>query len=403
MSRGSGVWLELEGGRRVIDAISSWWVNLHGHARPEIAEAIYRQASELEHVIFAGYSHDPAERLADVLVGALPVGLEKVFFSDNGSTAVEVAIKMAVQASHNRGQPKTRIAAFEGAYHGDTFGAMAAGATSVFNAPFENMFFEVDRLPYPDTWVGDRDAAMKEEAALQNIRSYLNQYADEVAMVLIEPLIQGAGGMRMVHSSFLRALERLCRDYGVLLGFDEVMTGFGRTGELFACIKAGIRPDIICLSKGITGGFLPLAVTVTTAEVFDAFHSIDPAKALYHGHSYTANPLGCAAALASWDILTKDQLFKTFETRYKPYINTLVKHEKVDRIRNCGTIFAFDVKSDQGGYFDGLGPRLKQAFAASSVLLRPLGNTLYVMPPYVISNKELETVFETIQEVIDLV
>lgn len=378
-------------------------MNLHGHARPEIAEAIYRQASELEHVIFAGYSHDPAERLADVLVGALPAGLEKVFFSDNGSTAVEVAIKMAVQASHNLGRSKTRIAAFDGAYHGDTFGAMAAGASSVFNAPFENMMFEVDRLPYPDTWVGDRDYNMKEGMALDLIRSYLNQYADDVAMVLIEPLVQGASGMRMAHSGFLRALERMCRDYGVLLGLDEVMTGFGRTGELFACIKAGIRPDIICLSKGITGGFLPLAVTVTTAEVFDAFHSIDPAKALYHGHSYTANPLGCAAALASWEILTKDRLYKSFETRYRPHIKMLVNHEKIERVRNCGTILAFDVKSDQGGYFDGLGPRLKQAFASSNVLMRPLGNTLYVMPPYVISDNELDTVFDTIQDVLGTV
>jgi len=394
--RGSGVWLELEDGRKIIDAISSWWVNLHGHSRPEIAEAIYKQAMELEHVIFAGYTHDPAQKLADILVDALPGDLSKVFFSDNGSTAVEVAIKMAVQASYNNGKPRNRIVAFDGAYHGDTFGAMAAGARSVFSDPFDGLLFEVDRLPYPRTWVGDQDYEVKEAMALGLMESHLMQHGDQVALVLIEPFVQGAGGMRMVRSSFLEGVSALCKRFGVLLGFDEIMTGFGRTGELFACIKAGVEPDIVCLSKGITGGFMPLAVTVTTNSVYDAFHSIDPQKAFYHGHSYTANPLGCAAALASWEILNKEQLFRGFEIRYKPFIKQLTTIKRVEHIRECGTILAFDVKSSNGGYFDEIGPVLKQHFAKGRALLRPLGNTVYLMPPYIISDDELSIVFDEI-------
>ncbi len=398
--RGNGVWLELEDGRKIIDAISSWWVNLHGHARPEIAESIYLQANELEHVIFAGYTHDPAQKLADILVAALPGDLSKVFFSDNGSTAVEVAIKMAIQASYNKGHPRKRVVAFDGAYHGDTFGAMAAGARSIFSEPFDSLLFEVDRLPYPHTWIGDSDCDVKEAMALEIMRSYLSQYADDVALVLIEPLIQGAGGMKMVRSSFLQGVSKLCREFGVLLGYDEVMTGFGRTGEMFACIKAGIKPDIICLSKGITGGFLPLAVTVTTSSVYDAFHSVDSSKALYHGHSYTANPLGCAAALASWKILTEDQLFRGFDLRYKPFINELANNKKVEKVRECGTVLAFDVKSPVGGYFDEIGSTLKRKFAQGRALLRPLGNTIYVMPPYVITDDELAIVFDEISSAI---
>lgn len=398
--RGKGVWLELEDGRQVVDAISSWWVNLHGHARPEIAEAIYIQANELEHVIFAGYTHEPAEKLANILVEALPGDLSKVFFSDNGSTAVEVAIKMAVQSSYNKGRPRNRIVAFDSSYHGDTFGAMAAGERSVFSEPFDGLLFEVDRLPCPHTWVGDRDDESKEAMALEIIHSHLSQYADQVALVLIEPLVQGAGGMKMVHSSFLQGVSSLCKQFGVLLGFDEVMTGFGRTGELFACIKAGVEPDFVCLSKGITGGFMPLAVTVTTHAVYDAFQSIDPQKAFYHGHSYTANPLGCAAAVASWEILNREQLFRGFDIRYKPFIKQLSKLKRVEHIRACGTILAFDVKSPNGGYFDEIGPKLKQYFANSRALLRPLGNTIYVMPPYVISDAELSIVFEEIAHVL---
>jgi len=398
--KGQGVWLEFEDGRRVIDGISSWWVNLHGHARPEIADAIYAQAQRLEHIIFAGYTHDPAQDLARILVDDLPEPLSKVFFSDNGSTAVEVAIKMAIQASFNRGRAKTRVLAFEGAYHGDTFGAMAAGERSVFSAPFEGLLFQVDRMPYPDTWIGDAEYKRKEGDALLRLEEHLRLHHVDVAMVIIEPFVQGAGGMRMTEASFLQGVSSLCKKYEVLLCFDEVMTGFGRTGELFACIKAGISPDLICLSKGITGGFLPLSVTVSTQAVFEAFHSNDPLKALYHGHSYTANPLGCAAAIASWEILEKEEGFRDFHHRYHSHIERLNEYSQVEKIRNCGTILAFDVKSKHGGYFDSIGPILKQRFSQSGVLLRPLGNTVYVMPPYVISDEELSLVFDEINRVL---
>jgi adenosylmethionine---8-amino-7-oxononanoate aminotransferase len=394
--RGQGVWLEFEDGRRVIDAISSWWVNLHGHSRPEIAEAIYDQARQLEHVIFAGYTHDPAQILAQILVDALPDPLSKVFFSDNGSTAVEVAMKMAIQASYNIGQAKARVVAFEGAYHGDTFGAMAAGERSVFSAPFDGMLFEVDRMPYPATWEGDAGYEAREWDALLRLEEHLRVHRDEVAMVMIEPFVQGAGGMRMVEASFLQGIANLCKKYDILLCFDEVMTGFGRTGELFACIKAGVSPDIICLSKGITGGFLPLSVTVTSQSVFDAFHSNDPLKALYHGHSYTANPLGCAAAIASWKILSKEQAYRNLESRYQAHLERLRAHPSVEKIRSCGTILAFDVISHDGGYFASLGPLLKQRFAQTQALIRPLGNTIYIMPPYVISEDELSLIFDEI-------
>lgn len=399
--RGEGVWLELEDGRRIIDAISSWWVNLHGHARPEIADAIFRQAQELEHVIFAGYTHRPAQELAETLIGALPGDLKHVFFSDNGSTAVEVAIKMAVQASVNMGKPRNRIVAFEGAYHGDTFGAMAAGERSVFSAPFDTLLFEVDRLPYPATWSGDVNVDQKEADALLALQSHLELHASEIALVLIEPLLQGAGGMRMVRSSFMQGVGRLCSQYGVLLAFDEVMTGFGRTGELFACLKCGVEPDIICLSKGITGGFLPLSVTIASGRVYDAFHSTNALKAFYHGHSYTANPLGCAAALASWRILSEEAWrYRGLETMHRPHLKELSKHPRVEKIRQCGTIAAFDIASDVGGYFDHIGPDLKRHFAASRALLRPLGNTIYIMPPYVINDNELATVYDVIHEAI---
>ncbi len=398
---GKGVWLALEDGRRVVDAISSWWVNLHGHARPEIAEAIYAQARQLEHVIFAGYSHDPAQKLAQILVDALPEPLSKVFFSDNGSTSVEVGIKMAIQASHNQGLKASRIVAFDGAYHGDTFGAMAVGERSVFSAPFEDHLFAVDRMPYPATWEDDAEYEAKEAAALARLEEHLRIHRDQVAMVIIEPFVQGAGGMRMVEASFLQGIAKLCTAYQVFLCFDEVMTGFGRTGELFACIKAGVCPDLLCLSKGITGGFLPLSVTMTTQAVFDAFHSKEPLKALYHGHSYTANPLGCAAALASWHILNTEQTFRTVGDRYEPHLDQLRNHPRVEKIRQCGSILAFDVKGSKGGYFDSIGPILKQKFAASNALIRPLGNIIYTMPPYIINEDELSLVFKEIHQVLD--
>ncbi|NJN48782.1 MAG: adenosylmethionine--8-amino-7-oxononanoate transaminase, partial [Alkalinema sp. RL_2_19] len=271
-----GVWLTLEDERRVMDCISSWWVNTHGHGHPQIAEAIYRQALQMEHVIFGGFTHDPAEQFAERLVTHLPQGLSRVFFSDNGSTAVEVALKMAYQYWRNLYQPRTTFMAFEGGYHGDTFGTMAVGSRSVFSAVFRDMLFEIEYVDFPATYIGDETIDTTEAVALEKIENELRQHPDRYAGIIIEPLVQGAGGMRMCRPSFLQGLRALCDRTNVLLIFDEVMTGFGRTGRWFASDRAKVMPDIICLSKGITGGFLPFAVTVCREQIYAAFYSDDP-------------------------------------------------------------------------------------------------------------------------------
>ncbi len=393
---GSGARLRLADGRELIDAISSWWVNLHGHGHPAIAEAIAEQARTLEHVIFAGFTHEPAERLAGLLAEALPPGLDRVFYSDNGSTAVEVALKVAWQYWRNRGEARRdRIVAFDGAYHGDTFGAMSAGARSTFSAPFEPLLFAVDRAPWPHTWDGDAQVETKEAAALDWLRQAFERHPDGYAACILEPLVQGAGGMRMVRPAFVARAVRLAREFGVLVIFDEVMTGFGRTGERFAFERVGEAPDLLCLSKGITGGFLPLAVTVVRDTVQAAFDSPDPVHTLWHGHSYTANPLGCAAAVASW-ALTEAALpvVRAFEARHRDLLRRF--QPRADRIRVCGTIVAMDVPGRPGGYHDPVGPALRQAFLDDGVLLRPLGDTVYAMPPYCMTDAELEAVYATI-------
>ncbi len=295
--RGEGVWLELADGRRILDAISSWWVTLHGHGHPAIAEAIHRQALQLEQVIFAGFTHEPAEQLAAELTALLPPGLDRVFYSDDGSTAVEVALKLARQVWSNRGEDRRRFIAFEGSYHGDTFGAMAVGARSLFTRAYDPLLFDVAFAPYPETWIGDTEVEAREAASLAELECLLAE--QPTAAIILEPLMQGASGMRLSRPEFLRQVAALARAHGTLLIFDEVMTGFGRTGDWFACQHAGVIPDLICLSKGLTGGFLPMGATVASEAIYDAFRGREPERTFWHGHSYTANPLGCAAALAS--------------------------------------------------------------------------------------------------------
>jgi adenosylmethionine-8-amino-7-oxononanoate aminotransferase len=270
-----GVWLTLENDQQILDAISSWWVNLHGHSHPTIAAAIYEQAKTLEQVIFAGFTHDPAEQLADRLLTRLPDSLKAVFFSDNGSTAVEVALKMAYQFWVNQGQKRSSFLAFENAYHGDTFGAMAVGGRSLFTQPFEDLLVEVDFIPFPETYWDDPRVEETERLSLCILEKKLESNPDRYAAILIEPLVQGAAGMRMCRPEFLQQVVQCCRDWNTIVIFDEVMTGFGRTGDWFACIKAAVSPDIICLSKGLTGGFLPLSVTIATEEIYQAFYSND--------------------------------------------------------------------------------------------------------------------------------
>ncbi len=404
--RGDGVLLELEDGRVLVDLISSWWVNIHGHARPELAEAIYRQARKLEQVICAGFTHQGAETLALRLSRLLPGDLQWVFYSDNGSTAVEVALKMAVQYWKNKGEMnRNRFISFKGAYHGDTFGAMSVSDRSVFTEAFSELLFHVDFLEYPYTWIGDTGIGAREEEIIERLESLLRCNPGAYAGLVIEPLVQGAGGMRMCRPRFLRQLSDILSRYGVLCIYDEVMTGFGRTGELFACKKAGTVPDIICLSKGITGGFLPLGVTVSTSEIFSAFYDDDPQKTFFHGHSYTANPLACAAALASIDMLeARPEMYKRIEDWHRQGLERISSHPSLRRPRICGTIAAIDVAVDENGYLSSIGAVLKKRFPEKGLLLRPLGNVIYMIPPYCIERDQLmrayDVILETLNEVL---
>lgn len=376
IARAQGVWLFTEDGRRILDGVSSWWVNIHGHSHPKLNAALAAQAAELEHVIFAGCTHRPAVELAEQLLNVLPPGLARVFYSDNGSTAVEAAIKMALQYWRNRGEPRTKFAALAGAYHGDTVGAMSVSARSVFTAAFEPLMFDVAHF-----------------ASLEELEALLK---DGLAAVLIEPMLQGAGGMRMWPTAFVRGVRELCDRYDTLLIADEVLTGFGRTGKMFACEHAGIAPDIICLSKGLTAGYMPLGATVTTAAIYEAFLSDDRGKTFFHGHSYTANPLACAVGIASL------QLFKE-----EPVLENVARLERQMRAaleplkgRVMGGVGVVEVQGD--GYLDNIGPRLAAEFLQRGLLLRPLGNVVYFMPPYCITESETEWALEQIRYTLKL-
>src|SRR5690625_3730374 len=394
VEEGRGAWLTLEDGRKIIDCISSWWVTLHGHSQPEIGEAIYRQSQKLEHVIFANFSHGPAEELAERLTARLPGDLSRVFYSDNGSTAVEVALKTAWQYWKNRGEPRKRFIAFEGAYHGDTIGAMSVSGRSVFSEVFNEMLFDVDFVPYPETWLDDTHVEQREQQVLTRLEEMLDSRPDTFAGVIIEPLIQGTAGMRMCSERFLQRLEKLLRERDVLLIYDEVMTGFGRTGDWFASTRSGTEPDIICLSKGITGGFLPLSVTVSNSRIFEAFDSADPLHTLWHGHSYTANPLGRAAALASLDLLEQHEAFRKLEAIHLREIRKLADTVDIERERVTGTIAAFTLPvSGEGGYLNQVADRIKAVCVDYGLLLRPLGNEVYLMPPFCITEEELSDVY----------
>lgn len=399
---GQGAWLELADGRRILDCISSWWVNLHGHAHPQIAGAIAQQAATLEHVIFAGFTHEPAEQLATALVQKLPAGLTRVFYSDNGSTAVEVALKMAWQYWVNQGKSRQRFLAFEGAYHGDTFGAMSVGGRSLFNQAYTDLLFQVSYLPYPATWLDDPDVEAKEQRSLAVLQAILEQEGGAIAALILEPLVQGAGGMRMVRPQFLQQVQQLTQACGVLLICDEIMTGFGRTGSWFASQRAEITPDLICLSKGLTGGFLPLAVTVCQERIYDAFFSDDLTHTFWHAHSYTANPLGCAAALASLALTEEaEPIFRQFEIWHRQHLSALQDFPHLTRLRVTGTIAAMDVVSSQkSGYLNPISLQIRKRAVEHGLLLRPLGNILYLLPPYCMTETELAQVYGAIAQIL---
>jgi adenosylmethionine-8-amino-7-oxononanoate aminotransferase len=403
---GRGARLVGSNGREYLDLVSSWWVNLHGHAHPVIADAVAAQARQLEQVIFADFTHQPAIELARRIAELLPGDLERIFFSDDGSTAVEVALKIAHQYWRNRGEERGAFVAFEGGYHGDTLGAMSAGASSGFFRAWEGLLFPVEFAPYPATWEGDGKAEEREAASLVAIDQIFERHQGRITAVVIEPLIQGAGGMRMCSPRFLARLAEKVRSRGSLLVFDEVMTGFGRTGALFACLKAGVAPDLICLSKGLTGGFMPLALTACADRIYEAFLGQSIERAFLHGHSYTANPLGCAAALASLDLLLAPgcgQRIAAIEAIHRARLSALASHPRVSRPRITGTIAAFEVAAEEAGYGSSIGPKLKELFFQRGLLIRPLGNVLYLMPPYCIEEADLHHAWDGIAEVLEQV
>jgi adenosylmethionine-8-amino-7-oxononanoate aminotransferase len=402
--RAEGVFLETQDGRQILDAISSWWVNLHGHAHPAIAAAIAGQAARLEHVLFAGFSHEPAEELASRLGKIVPAPLQHILFSDDGSTAVEVALKLAVQFWRNCGRPeKCRIVALENGYHGDTVGAMSVSDDSPFTAAFESMRVPVLRThsAYCVHCPVRRTRATCLIECLESLERLLAERSGEIAAVIVEPLLQGAGGMIVHPEEFLSGIRRLTAAHDVLLIADEVLTGFGRTGRMFACERAGVVPDLMCVAKGLTGGFLPLAATIATGRVHDAFTGDDRSRAFFHGHSYTANPIACAAANANLQIFDSEPVFDriaAIETVHAARLPAFGAHPGVADVRHIGTVAAIELKVPDAGYLSSLRPRLYEFFLNRGVLLRPLGNVVYILPPYAITTEQLNFVYDVIED-----
>jgi adenosylmethionine-8-amino-7-oxononanoate aminotransferase len=391
ITHGEGVYLVDADGKKYIDAISSWWVSIHGHAHPYLAQKIYEQALKLEQVIFAGFTHEPAIQLAERLLGHLPANFQKVFYSDNGSTAVEVGVKMALQFFHNQGQTqKRKIIAFEDAYHGDTFGAMSLGAPSAFNAPFQDMLFEVEFLPSP----------CDPEACIAAMREKMKD-ADTYAAFIFEPLIQGAGGMKMYAPETLDALISLAHANKLVCIADEIMTGFGRTGKWFAMDYFTHKPDIACFSKGLTGGMMAMGITTCSNELFDTFLSDDRKKMLFHSHSFTANPMACAVSLASLDLMEKPETWENItriQARHEAWIEKIRPHSIIQNLRVQGTILAFELEDGQeNGYMHSIRDDAYQYFIKKGILMRPLGNTIYILAPYCISNDELGIIYSEIE------
>ena len=386
-----------ENGKEYIDAIASWWVNPYGHSNKFIADAIYKQLTSLEHVLFGGFTHEPAVVLSEKLMEILPSNQKKIFYSDNGSTAVEVAIKVALQFNYNKGITKTKIIAFEDAFHGDTFGAMAASGISFYTQAFQGSLLEVVRVPIP--------TAGNEEKALQVLQDLLA--TNEYAAFIFEPLVLGAAGMVMYSSEVLDKMIALCKDHSVFTIADEVMTGFGKTGKTFATDYLVNKPDMMCLSKALTGGTIPMAITTFTQEIYDGFYDDDVNKALFHGHTFTANPTGCAAALASLELLQTPEMqanLKRVNQSHLEFENKIKSHPKVKTTRVLGVIFALEIKtSSEESYYGTLRNKLYNFFIENGVILRPVGNIVYVLPPYITPNNQLQKVYQTIENALEIV
>ena len=393
ISHGEGAYLFDEEGNRYIDAISSWWTNLHGHCHPYMIKSVMAQMTSLEHVIFAGFTHEPAVSFAEKLLAILPKTQARVFYSDDGSTAVEVAIKMAIQFWTNQGKPKTKILAWKNSYHGDTFGSMSLSSRGPFNAAFSPFLFEVEFLDIPDSPL--------------EVEKLINSLSEEHAAFIFEPLVQGTAGMKMYKADLLNPILTACKNLGIITIADEVMTGFGRTGKLFAMDYVIEKPDIFCFSKGITGGMMPLGVTTCTENIFEAFIGEDTLKSFFHGHSYTANPLACAAALASLDLLLKRSTQKAIfriESQHLNFLKKIGTHPKINKTSLLGTILSIEIKvKGSGNYFSEIRDKLYSFFLNEGVLIRPLGNIIYLMPPYCISMEDLEFIYEKILEALEIV
>lgn len=394
---GNGAFLYDIDGKEYIDAIASWWVNPFGHSNKFIADAIYKQLTTLEHVLFGGFTHEPAVQVSEQLLAMMPSNQQKVFFSDNGSTAVEVAIKVAFQYFFNKNQKKTTLIAFEDAFHGDTFAAMAASGISFYTQAFAEMFLEVVRIPVP--------IEGKEQESYDSLQKVIETY--EASAFIFEPLVLGAAGMVMYEPETLDKLLEICKMNNVLTIADEVMTGFGKTGKTFACDYLQNQPDMMCVSKALTGGTIPMAITTFTQEVFDAFYSEDINKALFHGHTFTANPTGCAAALASFQLLQTNEIQNNIQhinQRHLEFQNRIKGHSKVLTTRVLGVIFALEIESSENEqYYGNMRNKLYNYFIENGVVLRPVGNIVYILPPYIISDEQLNKVYQTIENSIDYV
>ncbi len=386
-----------ENGKEYIDGIASWWVNPFGHSNVTIADAIYKQLTTLEHVLFGGFTHDKAVLLSEKLMEILPSNQKKIFFSDNGSTAVEVALKGALQYFYNKGDKRNKIIAFEDAFHGDTFGAMAASGITFYTEAFKNSLLEVIRIPIPTKG--------NEEKSLQQLQKLVA--TNEYAAFIFEPLVLGAAGMIVYEPEVLDKMIAICNQHKVFTIADEVMTGFGKTGKTFATDYLIHKPDMMCLSKALTGGTIPMAITTFVQEIYDGFYDDDVNKALFHGHTFTANPTGCAAALASIDLLQTTEMQENIiriNTSHLTFQNRIKNHPKVQATRVLGVIFALEVKTEnQESYYGTLRNKMYDFFIENGVILRPVGSTIYILPPYVITENQLNTIYNAIENVLEIV
>ncbi|MBP7809668.1 MAG: adenosylmethionine--8-amino-7-oxononanoate transaminase [Bacteroidia bacterium] len=392
IERAEGSYYFDEKGNRYIDAISSWWVNLHGHSHPYISQKVSEQLLKFEHTMFSGFTHKPAVELAERLLNHLPKNQNKIFYSDNGSTAVEVALKMTLQFWDNKGESKPLFIAFENAYHGDTFGGMSVGERNVFNNAFEKLLFDVVHIPLPNS----ENIERLEGELISLVKNH------SVAGFIFEPLVQGAAGMLMYEAQYLDRLIKICNDNKVITIADEVMTGFGRTGKFFASDYLQNKPDIICLSKGLTGGYMPLGVTSCAQFIYDAFVSDDKAKTFFHGHSYTGNPTACSAALASMDLMEKKETWNNIDRiskKHSTFLNKIKGHKAIKSIRQTGTILAIELNTDEHThYLNNASEKIAAFFMKHGILIRPLGNVFYVLPPYCINFSDMDLIYSKTEE-----